>query len=191
MSGLLVPPAARRRLLSLAREAISGEIDGRTVQAPADVAGELTRKAAAFVTLRGADLRLRGCVGYTEARQTLWRTVADAAVGAAFHDGRFPAVKREELAGLSIQISVLSPLFAIRPDEVVVGVHGLVVELGGRRGLLLPQVASEQGWDREQFLDSTSRKAGLSAGSWREPGAQVLAFTAEYFGDDETDPSPA
>ena len=183
MSGLLLPKEARLGLLSLAREAMASELDGRPLAESSSWPGDLARKAAAFVTLREPDHALRGCVGYTEARYALWRTVADAAVGAAFHDSRFPAVTRPELARLLVQVSVLSTLFPIRPQDVVVGVHGVVVEQRGRRGLLLPQVAPEHGWTREELLDQTCRKAGLPPASWREPDALVLAFTAECFGD--------
>jgi uncharacterized protein (TIGR00296 family) len=85
-------------------------------------------------------------------------------------------------SGLEVSLSVLSPLFPIRPDAVEVGRQGLVVSLGGRRGLLLPQVPVEHGWDRETFLEQTCRKAGLPLDAWRR-GATIEAFTAEVFGD--------
>ena len=98
---------------------------------------------------------------------------------AATHDPRFPPVSPDE--PLLIEISILSPFFPIRPEEVRVGLHGLHVRLGDRSGLLLPQVAVEWGWDAPTFLERTCRKAGLSADAWR--AAELRAFTAEHFGD--------
>lgn len=172
-------------LLALARRSIASALSGTAEPEPGDVSSEVARRAGAFVTLRKRDGDLRGCVGYTEPRLALWRTVIKAARAAAFHDGRFPRVTAGELGSLSIQISVLGALAPIRPEEVSIGIHGLVVDHEGRRGLLLPQVAPEQGWDREELLAQTCRKAGLDVGAWRDPGCQVLAFTAEYFGENQ------
>jgi AmmeMemoRadiSam system protein A len=104
--------------------------------------------------------------------------VARAAVAAATRDGRFDAVRREELPELHIEISVLGPVSAIDSDEVEVGRHGLVVQLGSRRGLLLPQVPVDRGWDRETFLGWTCRKAGLPADAWKRTDCELLGFTA-------------
>jgi AmmeMemoRadiSam system protein A len=114
---------------------------------------------------------------------TLLETVARMAVAAAIEDGRFEPVTRAELDHLSIEVSALSPLQPIRPEEVEVGRHGLLVTLGGRRGVLLPQVPKEHGWDRETFLVHTCRKAGLSDDAWKRPGVELLAFTADVFGE--------
>jgi len=97
-------------------------------------------------------------------------------------DPRFPPVRAAELDMLQLEISVLSPMFTIAPEDVVVGKHGLLISHGGRRGLLLPQVAPEWGWDRETFLAQTCRKAGLPPDQWRH-GAKIEAFTAEVFGE--------
>ena len=180
--------AARRHLLATARRAIEGRLSG---QAYADedlgeLRAELERRSGAFVTLtRRKDGELRGCVGVPEPLYRLDQAVARAAVAAALHDRRFDPVDPSELPELSVYVSVLGDLGPIRPDEVEVGRHGLVVRWEGRSGLLLPQVASERGWDRERFLDETCRKAGLPPGTWREPGCEVLAFTAIVFGEDE------
>jgi len=173
-------PAVRQELLSIAREAILRRLGGEgTLRAPAGE--ELMRPRGAFVTLRGRDGALRGCVGYPEPRFPLAEAVARAAAAAATKDHRFPRVRPEELPGLAIEISVLGPLEAIAPQAVEIGVHGLVVRFQGRSGLLLPQVPVEHGWGRETFLDETCRKAGLPRGSWREEGAQILGFTAVVF----------
>ena len=111
----------------------------------------------------------------------LLETVARMAVAAAIEDGRFEPVTEAELDGLSVEVSALSPLGPIRPEEVEVGRHGLLVGQGGRRGVLLPQVPGEQGWDRETFLVHTCRKAGLPDDAWKEPGVELLGFTADVF----------
>jgi AmmeMemoRadiSam system protein A len=148
-------------------------------------AGPLRAAGAAFVTLtRGG--RLRGCIGYTEALHPLYRTVQECAVAAATEDPRFPRVKEGELDSLRVEVSVLTPLAPVRPEDVVVGLHGLVVERGGRKGLLLPQVALEYGWDREAFLARTCEKAGLPPEAWRQEGTRILGFTAQVFGEGET-----
>jgi AmmeMemoRadiSam system protein A len=180
----LLSLAARSALLGLARRAIESGLSGTPLLPPVDLAAELQRPAGAFVTLREtANGDLRGCVGFTEPRFPLWRTVMEAAVAAALHDSRFPRVALRELAGLSIQVTVLGALAPIAPDAVEIGVHGLVVRKGSRSGLLLPQVAPEHGWDREELLAHTCGKAGLPQDAWRLPGCDLLAFTAEYFGE--------
>jgi AmmeMemoRadiSam system protein A len=133
-----------------------------------------------FVTLRRReDGGLRGCIGQVEARDPLSLAVTRAAVLAATRDPRFPPVEASELEGLRLEISVLSPLDASQPEGVEPGLHGVLVSWRGARGLLLPQVASEQGWDREALLDHACLKAGAPAGAWREGGgASLRTFTA-------------
>jgi AmmeMemoRadiSam system protein A len=114
----------------------------------------------------------------------LLETVARMAVAAAIEDGRFEPVTEAELDELSIEVSALSPLEPIRPEDVEVGRHGLLIGHGGRRGVLLPQVPEEHGWDRETFLVHTCRKAGLPDDAWKKPGVELLAFTADVFRDD-------
>jgi AmmeMemoRadiSam system protein A len=127
--------------------------------------------------------QLRGCVGFVQPTRGLYHTVIEAALSAAFHDPRFLPVSEEEAPGLQVEVSVLSPLKPIAPEEVVVGRHGLVVSRGLYRGLLLPQVAVEQEWDVATFLEQTCLKAGLPADAWKH-GATLQAFTAEVFGED-------
>lgn len=133
--------------------------------------------------------KLRGCIGYVIPTHSLYRTVAETAQAAAFDDPRFQPVTAEEATHLKVEISVLSPLRPIRPDEVEIGVHGLLISKAGRRGLLLPQVPVEWGWDRETFLTQTCHKAGLPLDAWRQD-ADLQAFTAEVFGEDEADSAP-
>ncbi|MFZ0687159.1 MAG: AmmeMemoRadiSam system protein A [Terriglobales bacterium] len=142
---------------------------------------QLSEPRGVFTTLY-LNHQLRGCVGYAVAVVPLYRAVAETACAAAFEDSRFVQVTKEEAPQLEVSLSVLSHLFAIRPEAVEVGRHGLVVSQGTRRGLLLPQVPAEHGWDRETFLEQTCRKAGLPVDAWRK-GASIEAFTAEVFGD--------
>ena len=179
----------RRYLLASARRAILARLHGSDLD-PEEMEFEassenLWQPCGAFVTLdRGGELR--GCVGFVEPRQPLLRTVVEAAVAAATRDPRFPPVTLDELDGLAIELSVLSkaaPInFADIPASIVIGVHGLIVSRGSVRGLLLPRVAVEHGWDAERFLQETSLKAGLPATAWKE-GASVSSFTAEVFSD--------
>jgi uncharacterized protein len=171
----------RKALIAIARRALERYVREGKVPREAPV-GKLAAPGAAFVTLtkRG---RLRGCIGYTEALAPLFRTVQECAVAAATEDPRFPPVSPEEIPDLRLEISVLTPLFPIRPEEVVVGRHGLMVTQGRMRGLLLPQVPVEQEWDRETFLDQTCAKAGLPPSAWRH-GAVLQGFTAEVFGEE-------
>jgi AmmeMemoRadiSam system protein A len=179
--GLSAP--SRQALLALARHAIEARL-GAAAKAPEAGGPEWERPCGAFVTLRRrSDGELRGCVGYVEPRFPLRESVTRAAVAAALEDGRFDGVTLAELPSLSIEISVLGRTRPIRPDHIVVGTHGLILRCAGRGGLLLPQVATEHGWDREQFLEQTCRKAALPSGSWTRPDAELLAFTAEVFGE--------
>jgi AmmeMemoRadiSam system protein A len=139
----------------------------------------------AFVSLHTREGELRGCVGRMWSDLPLAETVARMAVAAALEDGRFPRVRDEEVDDLVIEISALGPLEPMRPEEIVVGVHGLLLRARGRSGVLLPQVASTNGWDREEFLDHTAEKAGLPPEAWRWADVEILAFTAEVFGDGE------
>ncbi len=171
-------PAERSELLRLAHRAIDAVFEERRVstKAPSE---HFAQMRGAFTTLH-LHGKLRGCVGYILPVYPLYQTVAETAVAAAFRDNRFPPVTRSEAPELLVEISVLSPLFQIAPENVVTGVHGLVVSMGMQRGLLLPQVPLEWGWDRETFLAQTCRKAGLPPDAWQR-GATFEAFTAEVF----------
>ncbi|MBD3177043.1 MAG: AmmeMemoRadiSam system protein A [Armatimonadia bacterium] len=175
----------RRTLLDIARRSLSEAAAGATYRPPTDLPPTLLAPGAAFVTVRAWDGQLRGCIGQTEAVAPLAETVAQMAQAASQQDPRFPPVAPGEVDGLRVEISVLSQPEPIDPADIEVGRHGLVIERGVARGLLLPQVASERDWDRETFLDHTCLKAGLPAGAWREAGTRVLAFTAEVFGEDD------
>jgi AmmeMemoRadiSam system protein A len=173
-------PEERRILLRLAHESIGAALnDLRLDLTPPSE--HLAEPRGAFTTLH-LHHRLRGCIGYVLSPQSLYRTVAETARAAAFDDPRFEPVTLAEAEELQIEISVLSVPQPITPEQVVVGKHGLVVMQGNRRGLLLPQVPVEWGWDRETFLAQTCMKAGLDPDAWRR-GAELQAFTAEVFGE--------
>jgi len=142
----------------------------------------LKKKMGAFVTLRKNREDLRGCIGYIKGIMPLHQTVGEMAVQAAFHDPRFEPVRKEEWDSIDIEISVLSPLKKIKSvDEIEVGVHGILIEKGFNSGLLLPQVATENGWDRDTFIEYTCYKAGLPRGAWKSKEADIYIFSAEVF----------
>jgi AmmeMemoRadiSam system protein A len=173
--------ADRRLLLQLARESIAARVGGRSPQLP-PLVGPLTVNRGAFVTLH-AHGALRGCIGHIEADEPIGRVIARCAVSACSDDSRFAPVTEIELPDLSIELSLLGPLVPVAEIiEIQVGRDGLVVEAGGRRGLLLPQVATEWQWDRETFLAQTCHKAGLPPAAWQQ-GARLWRFEAEVFGD--------
>jgi AmmeMemoRadiSam system protein A len=172
----------RRTLLRVARESIAAHLGGRRSVLPA-ATGALGEKRGAFVTLRRKGGELRGCVGFMRSDDPLLDTVARMAVAAAVEDGRFEPVAAAELGDLAVEISALGPLEPIRPEDVEVGRHGLLVSFESRRGVLLPQVPVEHGWDRETFLAHTCGKAGLPEDTWKKPGVELLAFTADVFGE--------
>jgi len=189
----LLPPEfsldERRTLLRIAHQSILSALEHHPFPVQPVSSSALSEPRGVFTTLYlpgdlPGDLhrQLRGCVGYAAPIAPLYRAVAETARAAAFDDSRFLPVTKEEAPALEISLSVLSRLFPIHPDAVEVGRHGLVISDSGRRGLLLPQVPVEYGWDRETFLEQTCRKAGLPRDAWRK-AATLEAFTAEVFGD--------
>ncbi len=171
----------RRILLRLAHQSIEAALNN----IPLDLTPpnrHLAESCGAFTTLH-LHGKLRGCIGHVFSTEPLYSTVAETARAAAFDDPRFEPVTLDEAPELKVEISVLSPLQPIRPEEVVVGKHGVVAMQAGHRGLLLPQVPLEWDWDRETFLSQTCLKAGLAPDAWRQ-GAELQAFTAEVFGEE-------
>ena len=182
LAAALLTAEERAALLQAARESIGAHFERRSPRLPA-LAGGLAEKRGAFVTLRRPDGELRGCVGLMRSDRPLLETVARMAVAAATEDGRFDPVRANEVDGLRIEISALGPLEPIRPGDVEVGRHGLLIGYGSRRGVLLPQVPVEHGWDRDTFLAHTCVKAGLPDDTWKKPGVELLGFTATVFGE--------
>jgi AmmeMemoRadiSam system protein A len=178
---MMTTDSDRRLLLRIAREAITAHVQG-TRPAPADAAAILQQPGAVFVSIH-RNHQLRGCIGHLAQDDPLGIVVPACAVAASSADPRFPAVTAVELPAIDIELSLLGPLEPIAgPEGIDVGSHGIVVEDGWHRGLLLPQVAAERGWDREQFLARTCHKAGLSADAWKR-GAKLWRFEAEVFGE--------
>lgn len=177
----MLPLSAEEKLflLRLARQAILSRFHAEPVPKPHHVPERLRERCGAFVTLH-MENQLRGCVGLPFPQQRLVDAVKEAAVSAAFDDPRFAPLRFEELPRLKLEISVLTAPQPIAPQDVRAGEHGLLVTHSGRRGLLLPQVATEYGWSTERFLAETCRKAGLPADAWQH-GAVIEAFTAEVF----------
>ncbi|MDR1626389.1 MAG: AmmeMemoRadiSam system protein A [Spirochaetia bacterium] len=135
-----------------------------------------------FVTLRGPSGDLRGCIGNLSGRgKALCGLVREMALASAFEDPRFPPLRKDEIKSLSIEISVLSEFEEADAGDVVPGKHGILIRRGYQSGLLLPQVATEQGWGREQFLSHGCLKAGLPAESWRQKDTAIFVFTALVF----------
>ncbi len=177
-----VSPPDRLTLLALARRAVVAQVAG-SVPPTIPEAPQLYRRAGAFVTLTRSGV-LRGCIGYPEPDRPLAVVVAGCAAAAASTDPRFIPVSVEELSDIHIEISVLTPLEpVVSVEEIIVGRHGLVVEQGSHRGLLLPQVASDWQWDRETFLSRACLKAGLRPNAW-QTGALVFRFEAEVFDEE-------
>lgn len=174
----------RRELLRRARLAIVEAVGRDRTPELSPVQGDLARLAGAFVTLRRQE-RLLGCVGHIEPDEPLGDVVVRCAIASALHDSRFRPVSAEDIPQLRIEISVLSPAEKISPESIVIGRHGLVIERGGARGLLLPQVAVERNWTRDRFLAETCLKAGFPADAWKDSATNIYAFLAEAFREDE------
>ncbi len=177
----------RRRLLWLAREGISAALRGAAAPTLTDLTAPLIAPAAAFVSLHRAG-HLRGCIGTLVADRPLYEAVGRMAVSAAFDDPRFAALTLGEMPTLAIEISRLSPLVPAPPEQVCPGRHGVCIQVGERRGVFLPQVAVQYGWDRETLLSELCLKAMLSPHAWQQPGVGLLIFEAEVFAEDGNDP---
>ena len=185
----MLTPEQRRTLLRIAREAIADVLEGRRPDLTrVDVDDTLRRPAGAFVTLNDEHGDLRGCIGSIHPVAPLFQAVASSAVSAAIRDPRFYPVRRGELETLHLEISVMGPIERVTDvKEIEVGRDGLIVSRGGYAGLLLPQVATEYGWDRETFLSQTCVKAGLPPSAWQAPDTKIERFAAEVFGEETID----
>ena len=181
----MLTPEQRHQLLQIAREAIRAVIEGRHPERnTAELDDVLSRPAGAFVSLHTKDGDLRGCIGSIHPVAPLCEAVSSSAVNAAFRDPRFRPLAKAELDDLDIEVSVMGPTEVVTdPCDIDVGRDGLIVSHGRHAGLLLPQVASERGWTREEFLRQTCVKAGLPPDSWRSPDVRIERFAAEVFGE--------
>ena len=171
----------RLSLLNLARQAVIEAVSRGQILAEIPSDGVFSQQRGVFVSLH-AGKRLRGCIGVVEPKP-LGDSVVRCAASAALQDPRFPAVRPDELGDLQIEISLLSALIPICPEQIQIGSHGLLITRERQRGVLLPQVAIEHHFSAEQFLAETCRKAQLPTDAWREQGTNVFAFTCDFFSD--------
>lgn len=172
--------AERDLLKRVARSGIEHELLGKPEE-PLEIPDKFHEPMGAFVCLKTKG-ELKGCIGYVKAILPLVDTVKQMAVQAAFHDPRFVPLNPREWQDTEIEISVLTPMTKIKAiEEIEVGVHGLYIEKGGYSGLLLPQVAVENHWDRIEFLEYTCFKAGLPGNAWKTKDANIFIFSADVF----------
>jgi AmmeMemoRadiSam system protein A len=174
----------RVTLVDRARSAIMHRLTHSTAPKPDErsMTEALKTPSGAFVSLH-VEEELRGCIGSIYAEEPLVQIVAHMAVQAATQDPRFAPMQTSDLSKIDIEVSVLSELVPMVPDDVEVGVHGLLISKGSRRGLLLPQVPEQYGWTRAEFLSQLCLKAGLPDRSWTDPACRLLMFTADVFSD--------
>jgi uncharacterized protein (TIGR00296 family) len=177
-------------LLKLARTAIETYIlKGQVVNAPEPPSASLKENRGVFVTLHENE-ELRGCIGYPEPVKPLLNALIEVAIGAATGDPRFAPLNSHELEKIDVEVSVLTLpelIVAVRPSEYLekidIGLDGLIIERGIFRGLLLPQVPIEWGWDKEEFLANTCLKAGMSPDCWLQKGVKVFSFQSQIFSE--------
>jgi AmmeMemoRadiSam system protein A len=175
----------KKILLQTARQSITSAVNNLPLPVTNNCSDELLKQCGAFVTLFREN-ELRGCIGFIDARRPLIETIREAAERAALEDPRFAPVASDELEQIDIEISVLSVLKRLEQiTEINIGTDGIVVELGMKRGLLLPQVAKENGWNHELFFKQTLRKAGIPVSLQVHPELRAFTFTAEVFNEHE------
>ena len=176
----------KKRLLEIARRSIEHYLNTAKKLEVSESDPALVEQCGAFVTLHKHN-QLRGCIGNIIGNQPLYLTIRDMAVEAAVNDPRFPALSKKELdeGDVEIEISVLSPLQkVINPDEIELGKHGVLIRKGYRSGVFLPQVATETGWSKHEFLSNLcAHKAGLSPSAWKDPSTEIYIFSAEVFSE--------
>ncbi len=174
-------------LLQLARNTIRLFLDSKEPLHPEMFSETLAIPSGAFVTLHKQG-ELRGCIGYVKPFKPLQDAIVDLAVSAAFNDPRFPALNEEEFPFIDLEISVLTPLEPVNDvSEIQIGRDGLLIKQGFYEGLLLPQVATEYGWDLPTFLEQTCRKAGLPGDAWKDSETEIQRFSAIIFDESQFD----
>lgn len=175
----------KKALLQLARTSIECAVLGKQLPLPEQLKQNLDTPCGAFVTVRvGGDLR--GCYGYVNAFYPLAQSVQEVGVRAALEDPRFEHITPNDLSDMEVEVSVLNtPVKVERIENIEVGVHGLIIESRYHRGLLLPSVPTEYGWDREQFLNHTALKAGLPPDAWKRKDVTLYQFTADVFSESD------
>jgi len=176
----------KQALLAIARQAIiQGVQTGQEYVEPREERA-LNQRNGCFVTIK-QDGQLRGCIGNFQSELPLFKEVAQMAQASSAKDPRFYPLQDKDLDNFTLEISVLSPLNKIEDiEEIEVGKHGIYIEKSFYRGVLLPQVATEHGWDRQTFLQQTCLKAGLSINAWEADDADIYVFSAQIFGEENT-----
>lgn len=178
----LLTETEQKELLKIARETIISFVNTNKVPPVETASTGLNAEHGCFVTIKQQE-KLRGCIGNFVSNKPLYRLVQEMAQAAATHDPRFYPMKPSDLADFTLEISVLSPLRKIDSvDEIQVGKHGIYIIKDSYQGVLLPQVATEYGWDRDTFLNHTCVKAGLPENSWTKD-CTIFIFTAQVFGE--------
>ncbi len=178
----LLTEEEQRELLKISRDTIVDYVTTQSIPELITASPGLNLHSGCFVTIKKQG-ELRGCIGNFVSDQPLYQLVQEMAISAATRDPRFYPMKRDDLADFTIDISVLSPLArAHSVEEIQVGVHGIYIVKGSYRGVLLPQVATEYGWDRDQFLQHTCIKAGLPQNAWHGE-CEIYIFSAQVFGE--------
>jgi len=176
-----------KELIRLGREAVEKAFKGEKPEVPPEVREKYGQRMGVFTSIkRYPTNELRGCIGVPLPVYPLWYGVIYSSLQSAFQDPRFEPLRPEELDEVVWELSLLTPPEEVKekerlPEVIKVGRDGLVVERGPYKGLLLPQVPVEQGWNAEQFLDYTCLKAGLPPGCWRDPETKVYRFSGEVF----------
>jgi AmmeMemoRadiSam system protein A len=172
----------KEKLLVIARESIISHVKGEQIPVPSVKEANLLKCVGCFVTIK-SEGKLRGCLGQFTSGKPLHALVREMAIAAATRDPRFYPMRSEDIVNFKLEISVLSPLKKIESiEEIEIGKHGLYLEKNFYRGVLLPQVAIEYGWDRNTFLSQTCLKAGLGKDDWKEE-AEIYIFSAEVFAE--------
>ncbi len=174
----------KERLLGIARLAITAYLQTGKKMLVSESDLVLNQKSGVFVTLNQRQ-ELRGCIGNLVASQPLYLTLRDMAIEAAVGDPRFPALSLSELKDVQIEVSVLSPLEKVpSAEKIELGKHGVLVRRGNQSGVFLPQVASETGWSKEEFLNNLcAHKAGIAVDAWKDKDTQLYIFTADVFSE--------
>jgi len=175
----------QKEALNAVRKTLEAVLAGKDVPKIEFKDSRFKEPRGVFVTLKKHG-DLRGCIGFIEAIKPLGEAIQEMAISAAIHDPRFDPVAKDELKEISVEISILSPMIPVDDfSEIQIGRDGLLLRLLPNSGVFLPQVAPEQGWDRDALLNNLCRKAGLPPGSHKAPGAKLWRFTADVFGEKE------
>ncbi len=176
----------KQEILTFIRNTIASKFENTNVEPLSEMGGKMAEKCSCFVTLHKSDGALRGCIGNIGAYEGLGDNIAHNAINSAFGDPRFPQLAREELDDVEIEVSVLTPARPIaKPEDFIVGEHGIILQCRGRSAVFLPQVAPEQGWSRDETLTHLCYKAGLPFRAWQSEDAKLSVFTAIVFSEKE------